>query len=257
MGPSLLDNGCKWIYKNKYRSDGSLDKHKVRLVAKGYAQKEGIDYDETFAPTAKWATIHSLLAMSAQHGWKVHQMDVKTTFLNGDLKENVYMTQPKGFAVKGMEHKVCKLIESLYGLKQAPHAWYEKLTEHLLKVNFKLFNLDDATLFVKKVGKTIVYLEVYVDDLWITRNNEGFIASVKQDLKKGFEMTDMGNLHYYLGIEVVQASQYIFISQKKYVGELLNKFGMVDCNPLSTPMEHNLKLTSKKGNQFEDATKYK
>ena len=122
---------CKWVYKNKYRSYGLLDKHKARFVAKGYAQKEGIDYEETFSPTAKWATIRTLLSLAAQKGWKVHQMDVKTAFLNGDLKENVSMPQPEGFIVKGKEQKVCKLVKSLYGLKQAPRAWYEKLTEHL------------------------------------------------------------------------------------------------------------------------------
>eukprot|EP00253_Pinus_taeda_P012581 PITA_12581 len=116
--------GCKWVYKNKYKVDGSLDKHKARLVAKGFAQKEGVDYEETFAPIAKWATIRTLFALAAQNGWKVHQMDVKTAFLNGDLKENVFMSQHEGFAVKGHEHKVCKLVKSLYGLKQAPRAWF-------------------------------------------------------------------------------------------------------------------------------------
>ena len=123
--------GYKWVYKNKYRSDGSLNKHKARLVEKGYAQKEGINYEETFSATAKWATIHTLLSLAAQKQWKFHQMDVKTSFLNGDLKENVFMSQPEGFVVKGKEQKVCKLVKSLYGLKQAPHAWYEKLTEHI------------------------------------------------------------------------------------------------------------------------------
>jgi hypothetical protein len=112
-------------------------------------------------------------------------------------------------------------------------------------LNFKHFNLDDATLFVKKVGKIVVYLVVYVDDLFIIGNNENYIASIKKELKKGFEMTDLGHLHYYLGIEVIQNPKYIFISQKKYIGELLNKFGMVECNLVSTPMEQNLKLTSK------------
>ena len=115
-------------------------------MAKGYTQKEGIDYEETFAPMEKWGTIHTLLSMVTQNGWNVHQVDVKTALLNGDLKENVFMSQPAGFVVKGKENKVCKLVKSLYGLKQAPQAWYEKLIEHLLKLNFKHYNLDDATL---------------------------------------------------------------------------------------------------------------
>ena len=95
--------GCKWIYKNKYKANGSLDKHKARLVEKGYAQKEGVDYIETFAPTTKWGTIRTLFSIAAQKGWKIHHMDVKTAFLNGDLKEDVYMDQPEGFAIKGQE----------------------------------------------------------------------------------------------------------------------------------------------------------
>jgi len=184
-------------------------------------------------------------------------MDVKTAFLNGNLKENFFMSQPEGFAVKGHEHKVCKLVKSLYGLKQAPRAWYEKLTEHLLKLNFKHYDLDDATLFVKKVGKIVVYLLVYVDDILMTGNNESYISSIKKELGKSFEITDLGYVHYYLGIEVTQHLKSIFISQKKYIGDLLNWFGMTVCNPLTTPMEQNLKLTSIEGKEFEDATKYK
>lgn len=184
-------------------------------------------------------------------------MDLKIAFLNGDLKQNVYMTQPKGFVVKGQEHKVCKLIKSLYGLKQAPCAWFEKLTEYLLKLNFKYYKLNDATLFVKKFGNTIVYLVVYVDNLLITGNNERYIASVKEELKKGFEMIYMGLLHYSLGVEVNQIQSYSFISQKKYIRELLNRFGMEDYHPLYTPMEQNLKLKLVEENQFEDATKFK
>eukprot|EP00253_Pinus_taeda_P013919 PITA_13919 len=203
--------GCKWVYKNKYKADGSLDKHKARLVAKGFAQKEGVDYEETFAHTAKWATIRTLFALAAQNGWKVHQMDVKTAFLNGDLKENAFMSQPEGFAVKGHEHKVCKLVKSLYGLKQHHEPG----------------------------------------------NNESYIASIKRELGKNFEMTDLGYVRYYLGIEVTQHPKSIFLSQKKYIGDLLNRFGMTECNPLSTPMEQNLKLTSIEGKEFEDATKYR
>ena len=157
--------------------------------------------------------------------------------------------------MKGQENKVCKFVKSLYGLKQAPRTWYEKLTEHLLKLNFEHFDLDDATLFIKKVGISVVYLVVYVDDLLMTGNNDSYIASIKKDLKKIFEMTDMGRLHYYLGIEITQHPNYIFLSQKKYVGELLDKFFMTECNPISTPMEQKMKLTSSEGKEFEDVLK--
>eukprot|EP00253_Pinus_taeda_P002104 PITA_02104 len=167
------------------------------------------------------------------------------------------MSQPEGFVVKGHEHKVWKLVKSLYGLKQAPRAQYEKLTKHLLKLNFKHYDLDDATLFVKKVGKTVVYLMVYVNDLFMTRKNGSYIASIKKELKKGFEMTDLDYVYYNLGIEVTQHLKSIFLSQKKYIGDMLNRFGMAECNPLTTPMEQNLKLTSIEGKEFKDATKYR
>eukprot|EP00253_Pinus_taeda_P021317 PITA_21317 len=166
------------------------------------------------------------------------------------------MSEPKGFAMKGHEHKVCKLLRSFYGIKQALRAYYEKLTEHLLKLNSKHYDLDNATLFVNKVGKIAVYLVVYVYDLLMTGNNENYIASMKKELRKSFEMTDLGYVHYYLGIEVTQHPKSIFLSQKKYIRDLLNRFGMIECNPLTTPMEQNLKLTSIEGKEFEDATKF-
>eukprot|EP00253_Pinus_taeda_P025698 PITA_25698 len=167
------------------------------------------------------------------------------------------MSQPEGFAKNGHEHKVWKLVKTLYGLKQAPRAWYEKLTEHLLKLNFKHYDLDDAPLFFKKVWKIVVYLVLYVDYLLMTGKNESYIASIKKELRKGFEMIDLGYVHYYLGIQVAQHSKSIVLSQKKYIGDLLNKFGMTKCNPVTTPMEQNLKLTSIEGKEFEDATKYR
>jgi len=148
-------------------------------------------------------------------------------------------------------------VKSLYGLKQAQRAWYEKLTEHLLKLNFKHYDLDDATLFVKKVGKIVVYLVVYVDDLLMTGNNESYIASIKKELRKGFEITNLGYIHYFLGIEVTQHPKSIFLSQKKYIRDLLNRFCMTECNPLTILMEQNLKLTSIEGKEFEDATRYR
>lgn len=142
-------------------------------------------------------------------------------------------------------------------MKQAPQAWYEKLTEDLLKLNYKHFNLDDATLFVKKVGKSVVYLVLYVDALLIIGNNDNYITSIKKELKKVFDMTDFGLLHYYLGIEVTQYPNFIFIYQKKYIEELLCRFWMQDCNFVSIPMKRNTKISSNEGDDFEDATKYK
>jgi len=225
-------------------------------VAKCFSQKKGVDYEETFFPIEKWATIRTLFALAAQNNWKIHQMDVKTAFLNGDLKENVFMSHPKRYFVKRHEHKVCKLVKSFYALKQAQRAWYEKLIEHLLKLIFKHYDLDDETLFVKKVGKLVVYLMVYVDDILMIGNNESYIASIKKELRKGFEMTGLGYVHYYLGIEVTQHPKYILLSQKKYIRDMLNRFGLAECNPLTTLMEHNLKLTSIEGKEFEDATRY-
>lgn len=179
---------CKWVCKINYKLDGLFDKYKEKLVAEGYAQKEGVDYTKTFSPTTKWGTIRTLFSLVAQNSWKIHHMDVKTTFLNGDLKNDVYMFQPKGFVVKGKEKNVYKLIKALYKPKQASYAWYEKFTEHLLTLNYKLFYLDDANIFVKNIGKSIAYLVVYVDDLMITRNNDDYIISVKRELLKVFDM---------------------------------------------------------------------
>jgi hypothetical protein len=128
--------GCKWVYKVKYKADGTLKKYKARLVAKLFSQREGIDYEEIFSPTTKMSTIHLVLAMPAQRGWKVHQMDVKSAFLNGDLNEVVYMCQPEGFQVAGKDHLVFKLKKALYGLKQAPMAWYIKIDRYLVQQGF-------------------------------------------------------------------------------------------------------------------------
>ena len=138
-------------------------------------------------------------------------------------------------------------MKSLYGLKKTPRSWYEKLIEHLLKLNIKQYDVDDETLFVKKFGKNVVYIIVYVDDILMTGNNERYLASMKKEMRKGFEMNGLGYVHYYLGVEVTQYLKSIFLSQKKYIGDLLNKFGMDECNPLTTPLEQNLKLTSIEG----------
>jgi hypothetical protein len=162
-------------------------------VAKGFSQKEGIDYEETFSPTTKWNTIRMVINLVAQHGWTLHQMDVKSDFLDGDLKEEVYMTQPPRFEVEGKEHKVCKLIKALYDLKQEPRAWYAKMDEYLKNVGFHRSESND-TLYFRMQGKNLVIIVLCVYDLIITGNHEVHIQQVKQKLHKGFKMTDLGPL---------------------------------------------------------------
>eukprot|EP00253_Pinus_taeda_P009525 PITA_09525 len=247
---------CKWVYKVKYKADGTLDKYKARLVARGFSQKEGIDYKKTFAPTAKMSTIRLVLALVAQFNWKVHQMDVKSAFLNGDLQEEVYMTQPPVFKVAGQEQKVCRLVKALYGLKQAPRAWYMKIDQYLTDHGFQR-SPSDANLYIKHTGDDILSVVVYVDDLIITGGSAHLIHGNKQDLCSTFDMTDLGLLHYCLGVEVWQTENNIFLSQSKYAKNLVDRFRMQDCKPTTTPMEPGLKLSAQSSSPFVDETLFR
>ena len=155
--------GVRWIYKTKLNADGSINKNKARLVVKGYAQEQGIDYQDTFAPVSRMDTIKLLLVLASQKGWLVWQMDVKSAFLNGTLDEEIYVEQPQGFEDESNLNKVYLLKKALYGLKQAPRAWYSKLDEYLTSLEFEK-SLNEATLYVKKVGDQIMIISVYVDD---------------------------------------------------------------------------------------------
>eukprot|EP00253_Pinus_taeda_P030272 PITA_30272 len=247
---------CKWVYKVKYKVDGTLDKYKARLVARGFSQKEGIDNEETFAPTAKMSTIRLVLALAAQFSWKVHQMDVKSVFLNGDLQEEVYMTQPPGFKVVGQEQKVCRLVKALYGLKEAPRAWYIKIDKYLTNHGFRQ-SPSDANLYIKHTGDDILFVVVYVDDLIITGSSAPLIHGIKQDLCSTFDMTNLGLLHYCLGVEVWQTENNIFLSQSKYARNLVDRFRMQDCKPATNPMEPGLKLSAQSSSPLVDETLFK
>jgi len=194
--------GVKWIYKTKLNADGEVVKHKARLVAQGFSQQPGIDYNETFAPVARLDTVRLVLAIAAQHNWKVHQMDVKSAFLNGFLEEEVYVKQPPGYEVKGEEGKVYKLKKALYGLKQAPRVWYSRIDAYLISNGFNRSG-SEPTLYtqVNKHGEILI-LCLYVDDLIFTGNLS--INDFKTAMKTEFEMTDLGLMKYFLGIEVKQ-----------------------------------------------------
>ncbi|CAL5340443.1 unnamed protein product [Camellia sinensis] len=249
--------GLKWVFKTKFGADGSIQKHKARLVAKGYAQQHGIDFEETFSPVARFETVRIIFALAAQLQWPVYQLDVKSAFLNGDLQEEVYVTQPEGFMIEGKETKVYKLRKALYGLKQAPRAWYSKIDGYFQQNGF-LRSENEPTLYMKKEGKNdFIIICLYVDDIIYTSSSSSLVAEFKSRMMHEFEMSDMGLLHYFLGLEVQQAEDGIFISQRKYAKDLLNKFGMLNCKPATTPMNINEKLQCEDGAEMADASRFR
>eukprot|EP00253_Pinus_taeda_P018781 PITA_18781 len=232
---------CKWVYRTKYGPDGKVDKHKARLVAKGFSQVEGIDYTETFSPVAKMNSIRLVLSLAASLKWEVHQMDVKSAFLHGDLHEEIYMEQPIGF-IQTDSSLVCRLKKSLYVLKQAPRAWYAKMDSFLLESGFSRC-YSDNTVYTKKVGNSLIILVLFVDDLILTGSDPNLINHVKSSLKKKFEMTYLGHLHYFLGLQVLQSKEGIFLSQSKYACDILRHFHMEDCKPAPSPFQSGVKLS--------------
>ncbi|GJS98763.1 zinc finger, CCHC-type containing protein [Tanacetum coccineum] len=226
-----------WILKRKMKVDGTIDKFKARLVIQGFRQKEGIDYFDTYAPVARITTIRLLLALAAIHNLVIHQMDVKTAFLNGDLDEEVYMKQPEGFVMPGNEHKVCKLVKSLYGLKQAPKQWHQKFDEVVLSSGFHL-NQSDKCVYSKfdNSGKGVIIC-LYVDDMLIFGTDQNQVDKTKKFLSSRFSMKDMGEADIILGIKIKRENKGIVITQSQYIEKILKKFNREDCSPVSTPMD--------------------
>ena len=190
-GNKLL--GSKWIFKRKMKPDGTIDKYKARLVVKGYRQKEGLDYFDTYSPVTRITSIRMLIALAAVHDLKIHQMDVKTAFLNGELEEEIYMEQPEGFIVPGKEKKVCRLVKSLYGLKQAPKQWHAKFDQIMLANGFKI-NECDKCVYIKNVMNHEVIVCLYVDDMLIMSKEIDDINATKRMLSSKFDMKDLGLL---------------------------------------------------------------
>jgi len=243
--------GCRWVYKIKHHTNGSIERYKARLIAKGYNQIEGLDFLDTFAPIAKLTTLRLLLALAATQNWTLKQLDVNNVFLHGDLDEEVYMQLPQGFHTSS-PNLVCRLKKSLYGLKQAGRKWYAKLSNFLLSHNYKIFTADHS-LFLKHDGKHIMTLLVYVDDIILTGNNTMEIFAITSLLYNLFHIKNLGDLTYFLGIKVARNVIGIHLSQRKYVLDLLKDTGMLGCAPTPTLMLHNVKLSTKKGTPLGDA----
>jgi hypothetical protein len=230
--------GCKWVFSIKHKADGSIERYKARLVAKGYTQTYGIDYQETFSPVAKLNTVRVLLSLAANLDWPLHQFDVKNAFLHGNLEEEVYLDIPPGYVAPSQDNVVCKLQKALYGLKQSPRAWFGRFNIAMKKFGFKQSN-SDHTLFLKHRNKKVTALIIYVDDMIITGDDVEEISRLEKDLSTEFEMKNLGGLKYFLDIEVAGSKQGIFLSQRKYVLDLLSEIGMLDCKPADTPMVQN------------------
>ncbi|BBG95385.1 RmlC-like cupins superfamily protein [Prunus dulcis] len=255
LPPGKKPIGCKWVYKVKLHPDGSLDRYKARLVAKGYSQVEGLDYRETFAPVAKLVTVRLLLAVASTRRWHLHQLDVNNAFLNGDLDEDVYMHLPPGFGRKG-ETRVCKLHKSLYGLKQASRQWFIKLSTALTQAGYRQSKAD-YSLFVRTRGATFTALLIYVDDIILTGNSLQDIEATKSYLLQQFKLKDLGQLKYFLGIEIAHSSKGIALSQRKYALEILEDAGQLGAKPADSPMEQNLSLSKHDGDYIDDPSSYR
>ncbi|GJR75287.1 retrovirus-related pol polyprotein from transposon TNT 1-94 [Tanacetum coccineum] len=246
----------KWIYKVKLDELGGILNNKAQLVARGYRQEEGIDFEESFAPIARLEAIRIFLAFSAHMNMVVYQMDVKTAFLNGNLREEVYVSQPDGFVDKDNPNHVYKLKKALYGLKQAPRAWYDMLSSFLISQDFSKGSVD-PTLFICREGKELLLVQIYVDDIIFVASTPELCDLFAKIMCSKFKMSMMGKISFFLGLQISQSPRGIFINQSKYALESLKKYGFDSCDPVDTPMVEKSKLDEDKEGKAVDPSHYR
>ncbi|CAI7846041.1 unnamed protein product [Closterium sp. NIES-53] len=234
----------KWTYRMKVKGDGTLNRFKACLVAKGFSQMPGTDYTETFSAVAKYTTVRCLLVMATVKDLHIHQMDVKKVFLYGKLDKEIYMVQPKGYS-DGTTN-VCKLLKSLYGLKQAPQVWFHTVEVSLLTQGFTKSQFDAALYILCTSEGESLWLLVYVDDILLVSASLSLLTHIKGMLTQDFIMTDMGEPSHYLGMNIVRdrTTKSLFISQQRYTEKVLSRFGLLDCNPVETPLPSDFTLSS-------------
>ena len=246
--------GCKWIFKTKRDSKGDVERYKARLVAKGYTQKEGIDYKETFSPILSKNSFRIIMAPVEHFDLELHQMDVKTAFLNGDIDETIYLVQPENFVSGDTKRMVCKLKKSIYGLKEVSRQWYYKFHQVIISYGFEMNMVDDC-IYHKFSGSKHIYLVLYVDDILLATNDIGMLHETKIFLSKKFEMKDLGDASFVFGIQIHRGRSrgILGLSQKTYIEKILKKFGMHGCKPGDNPVakEEKFSLSQCPKNNFE------
>ncbi|WVZ53009.1 hypothetical protein U9M48_004002 [Paspalum notatum var. saurae] len=247
--PNCRPIGTKWVFKNKQRENGIVVRNKARLVAQGFCQKEGIDYEETFAPVARLEAIRILLAFAASKGFKLQQIDVKSAFLNGFIEEEVYVKQPPGFESARFPDRVYKLRKALCGLKQAPRAWYARLKSFLLKSGFVMGSVD-KTLFLLSHGGDTQIVQIYVDNIIFGGSSHALMS-------REFEMSLMGELQFFLELQIKQSLESTFVHQAKYTRDILKKFNMDDSKPMTTPMSTNTALDPNEDGEAMDQREFR
>ena len=213
-------------------------RNKARLVTQGFTQVEGLDFGETFAPVARLKAIRILLAHACSHNIKLYQMDVKSAFLNGKISALVFVEQPPSFEDPQKPNHVYKLSKALYGLKRAPRVWYERLRDFLISKGFKNGNVD-TTWFTKAIGKDLFVCQIYIDDIIFGSTNPSFCEEFGEMMSREFEMSMIGELSFFLGLQIKILKEGTFVCQSKYVKDILKKFGMEDAKPIKTPMTTN------------------
>ncbi|WVZ93450.1 LOW QUALITY PROTEIN: hypothetical protein U9M48_039428, partial [Paspalum notatum var. saurae] len=252
--PNCRSIGTKWVFKNKQGEDRMVVRNKARLP--GVSSKEGIDYEETFAPVARLEAIRILLAFAASKDFKLQQMDVKSAFLNGFIEEEVYVRQPPGFKSARFPDRVYKLRKALHGLKQAPRAWYARLKSFLLKSGFVMGSVDKTLFLLSRGGDTLI-VQIYVDDIIFGGSSHALVSSFAEQMSRKFEMSLMGEIQFFLGLQIKQGPEGTFVHQAKYTRDILKKFEMGDSKPMTTPMSTNTVLDADEDGEAVDQKEFR
>nr|GFA43717.1 copia protein [Tanacetum cinerariifolium] len=246
----------KWIYKVKLDELGGILKNKARLVTRGYRQEEGIDFEESFASVVRLEATRIFLAYAAHKNMVVYQMDVKTAFLNDNLREEVYVSQPDGFVDPDNPNQLYKLKKALYGLKQAPRAWYDMLSLFLLSQDFSKGSVD-PTLFIRRNDNDLLLVQIYVDDIIFAASTLELCDLFANLMCSKFKMSMMSKISFFLGLQISQSPRGIFINQSKYALESLKKYGFESCDPVDTPMVEKSKPDEDREGKAVDPSHYR